>query len=391
MDKITVKCSVQAVTEGPKHHWFGYYEKTPWDLTGRYMLGLEADFCERLPEAGETSTVGMIDLQDGNRFIPLAETRAWNMQQGCMLQWLPSAPDRKVIYNDHDGEKFVSVILDVFSGEKKVLPRPVYAVSRDGSFALSLNFARLRKWRPVTGYAGARDALAEAFCPEEDGVFRMDLRTGEFQQIVSFGRLREYEPRESMGIAEHWVEHLVINPDDSRFFFMHRWRVGEGDSNFWTSRLLTANVDGSELFTVTDHDRATHMDWLDKDHILVWANRDGLGEHYFVMKDRAEERRMFCGESLKHDGHCSFSPDGRWVMMDEKDSEVKGKRVLLVRLADNQVFDIGSFRSMPQLKGDVRCDLHPRWSRDGRQVCIDSSHEDSRQIYVIDVSAITGG
>jgi hypothetical protein len=218
----------------------------------------------------------------------------------------------------------------------------------------------------------------------------MDLRTGEFRQIVSLGRLREYEPRESMGIAEHWVEHLVINPDDSRFFFMHRWRVGEGDANFWTSRLLTANVDGGELFTVTDHDRATHMDWRDKDHILVWANRDGLGEHYFVMKDRADERRMFCGESLKHDGHCSFSPDGRWVMMDEKDSEVKGKRVLLVRLADEQVFDIGSFRSMPQLKGDVRCDLHPRWSRDGRQVCIDSSHEDSRQIYVIDVSAITG-
>src|SRR3954447_24198204 len=72
-----VKVPARAVTRGPKHHWFGYYDKTPWDLTGRYLLANENDFCDRQPEPGEQITVGMVDLKDGDRFVPLAKTAAW--------------------------------------------------------------------------------------------------------------------------------------------------------------------------------------------------------------------------------------------------------------------------------------------------------------------------
>ena len=37
----------------------------------------------------------------------------------------------------------------------------------------------------------------------------------------------------------------------------------------------------------------------------------------------------------------------------------------------------------------TRCDLDPNWSRDGRSVCIDSIHEGSRQVYILDVSELT--
>ena len=44
--------------------------------------------------------------------------------------------------------------------------------------------------------------------------------------------------------------------------------------------------------------------------------------------------------------------------------------------------DLGRFFSLP-LESPVRCDLHPRWSRDGTRVCIDSTHEGERQMYVL--------
>src|SRR3954454_12271331 len=72
------KVPARAVTKGPKHHWFGYYDKTPWYQTGRYLLANEIDFCDRQPNPGEEVTVGMVDLKDGDRFVELAKTPAWS-------------------------------------------------------------------------------------------------------------------------------------------------------------------------------------------------------------------------------------------------------------------------------------------------------------------------
>ena len=47
----------------------------------------------------------------------------------------------------------------------------------------------------------------------------------------------------------------------------------------------------------------------------------------------------------------------------------------------------GSFYADPALTKDTRCDLHPRWDRNGKVVCIDSVHEGMvRQVYTLDVS-----
>ena len=32
-----------ALTQGPKHHFFGYYDIPTWDITGKYVLALESE------------------------------------------------------------------------------------------------------------------------------------------------------------------------------------------------------------------------------------------------------------------------------------------------------------------------------------------------------------
>ncbi len=147
---------IRQITHGPKFHWFGYYDKLEFDPTCRYVLAMEVDFQHRSPKPDDTIRVGMVDLQGADRWIELGASRAWCWQQGCMLQWLPRS-QTEVLWNDRQDDRFVCHLLDVFSGKRRTLPHPIYAVSPDGRWGIAPDFARLNDCRPGYGYAGRPD------------------------------------------------------------------------------------------------------------------------------------------------------------------------------------------------------------------------------------------
>ncbi len=380
----------RAVTTGPLHHFFGYYDKLQWDATGRYLLSLETSFIDRSPKPTDLITIGMIDLESENEFHPLAQTRAWCWQQGTMLQWIPTVSETQIIYNDRISDRFVSIILDVKTKEKRTLPRPIYTISNDGKSALSLNFSRNAITRPGYGYNGLKDHFEDELHPADDGVYLMDLETGNHELIVSIDSVANYEPDETMSGAKHWVNHILFGPDDKRFFFLHRWKRQEG--GFFT-RAYTANPDGSELYLLPI-EHGSHFIWYDNNRILIWAHTKEHGSKYYICTDQTDEVEVMGEGILPRNGHCTVSPDGRWILTDEyPDSDNKRPLILYNPFSETRI-DIGSFFSPPELTGELRCDLHPRWSRDGNYVCIDSVHEistigkPSRQMYVLKVSSI---
>jgi len=388
MIQKVVQPEVRRITAGPNHHSFGYYDKCPWDATGRYVLALEMGFMDRPPAADDVATVGMVDLRERNRWLPLAETCAWNWQQGTMLQWLPTAPDRLVIYNSREGDRFVCVITEVRTGETTTLPRPIYAVSRDGRSAVSVNFSRIHTCRPGYGYAGIPDPWERQLAPEEDGIYWMDLESGENRLIVSIAQIAAFSPQPSMKGAKHYFNHLQFNTDDSRFLFLHRW-ITPDERRF--TRLFTANPDGSDIYCVADHEMVSHFDWRDGRHILAWARQHGQGDFYYLFTDRSDEKEIVGRDVLTQDGHCSYSPDRKWILTDTYPDAASMRSLILYRPSDGLRVDIGSFYSIPEIKDDFRCDLHPRWNRDGTELCFDSVHERQRQLYAIDVSEIVVG
>ena len=90
---------------------YGYeaisYSNGKWLFNGRAFKtkkeALETEESERLPDADNKATVGIVDLaQDSQEFIPIAETFAWNWHVGSRQQWLG---DDRIIYNDtRDGQ-----------------------------------------------------------------------------------------------------------------------------------------------------------------------------------------------------------------------------------------------------------------------------------------------
>ncbi|MFP4026495.1 MAG: hypothetical protein ACLFWL_01740 [Candidatus Brocadiia bacterium] len=375
---------VNQLTSPPGHHFFGYYDKFPWDETGRYVLSLKTEFIDRPPSAEDRAIIGLIDTERDNEWIPVTHTHAWNWQQGAMLQWLPGGNGREVVYNARRDDEFVGVIHDTASGERKILPRPIYALSRDGKWAVSVNFSRIHVCRPGYGYAGVPDPWAEEAAPAEDGIYLMNMETGEHRFVISIEQMASRDPRPGMDNAKHYFNHLQFNSDGSRFLFLHRWRKEEGRE----TRLYTASPGGSDIYCVADEGMVSHFDWRDDKHILAWARQKEHGDAFYLFHDQTTEKEVIGRETLTCDGHCSYSPDRAWILTDSYPDKERMRALMLYDPDRDLRVDIGRFYAPPELDGEIRCDLHPRWNRDGTKICFDSVHEDHRQLYVTDVSQV---
>ncbi|MBI2035430.1 MAG: hypothetical protein HYT12_01965 [Candidatus Liptonbacteria bacterium] len=469
MPNLISKFPIKGVTVGPKHHFFGFHDLCPWDASGRFLLAEEVDFIYRPPTASDTARICLIDMLAPSKtkgfdsgsnvngqmsLVALAETNAWNFHQGSRLQWLPGgvASDvpnidgsgldirnpnivRKCIYNDRQGERFVSVILDVETGEKKVLPAPIYAVSPNGKFALGLNFARLKKYG---GYGYAYQTLnsksetlnLEEPFPKDDGIFRIDLETGEVKLAISIHDVAHLNnfPREN---EHHYLTHVNFNPSGTRICFVDKFLLPDGGS---MQRFVTANPDGGDIYVLPGH--ISHFGWRNDAEILAYGKwspqavalrRIGIlnnplfkpllrlvrllrgslkqkiaGQSYFLLHDKSEKVRRIAVGLMTEDGHPQFSYDGNWVITDTYPDKNHYRALILYNWITGKKIEIGKFHSLPSgLKtntlpdgrvepwdiSEMRSDLHPRWNRDGTQICFDSVHDGSRQMYVVDVKS----
>ena len=73
-----------------------------------------------------------------------------------------------------------------------------------------------------------------------------------------------------------------------------------------------------------------------------------------------------------------FSPDGRWVAYYASDS------------GRSEIYAVPYPEASRRWQVSSNGGNFSRWSRDGRLVCIDSAHEGSRQMYVLDVTGVVG-
>ncbi len=375
------------------HHFFGYYGITPWDSTHRYHLALETDFHTHRPTPTDTATVGLIDRETGT-FTPYAETAAFNLQQGSMLHWLPSAnrthtgegtdaeADDEFTFNDWEDGTLVSRILNPETGRTRTIQGAIAAVSPTGSQAIGLNYGRMAHCRPVVGYATDTDPDAVIDQPTDDGLYALNLRTGESELILSIADVIGASGAEQASGRRAWFNHVLFNTDGTRLLFFCRVRAEKGH----LTSLWTVNPDGTDLaLQIPFGSKVSHFDWRDTSRILV--SSDITGEMGFVeFSDGAGDFTPLGAGVLPSDGHASFSPDREWLLCDTYPRGTERlAQLMLYNIAENRKVVLGEFHHPAAFTGDIRCDLHPRWSPDGKKITFDSVHDGSRQIYLLEL------
>lgn len=177
---------VRVSPNDPNHeYFFGYYDKSPWDATDKYMLCLKAKDTWSDVSPKDVAEILLIDTtkdeEDKDRYKKIAETHSWNVQQGCMLQWLGPDYKDKIIYNDFRNNEYCSVILDINTMEERIIHAPVYTVSDDGKHALTLDFSRLYNLRPGYGYYNKAEETKNIALPDTTCIWKIDIETGDIE------------------------------------------------------------------------------------------------------------------------------------------------------------------------------------------------------------------
>ncbi len=396
--KSSALVPIRKLTKGPGFHWFGYYDKMNFNGTNTKVLCNKVGFEGRTPTADDEIEVGVIDLTDGDKWIKLGTSKAWGWQQGCMLQWRPGS-DTEVLWNDMQDGEYVSRIHDLETGKTRTLPRAIYTVSPDGKWALSLDFGRLQRLRPGYGYVGIGDKTPDQRAPQEAGIWRMDLETGESKLVVSNATAAAL-PYQGKSLEDKWhyFNHLLVSPDAKRFIFLHRWRQpgkdGQPDmSKEFTTRMFTVNADGSDLFVLDPSGNTSHFIWRDNSSVTAWTKPIVKEWGFYHLTDRTGETEIVGEKEMTVNGHNTFLPVGtgkEWILNDTYPmGKNRQQSPYLFHEPTGRKHVLGNFHLPAAYQGEWRCDTHPRASNDGKSVTIDSPHGgDGRQMYLLDISGI---
>ena len=411
----------QRISEKGRHSFFGFYGKSPWNINERFFVYLEVDFIDRHPTDKDFARIILIDFEKNSK-IELAKTKAWNWQQGCMIQWIPGSSN-KIIFNDAENGKLISRIIDVQTKKEVKIPFPIYDIHPSGKYALSVSFEKLNYVRKGYGYEGGKTDEFAKNISEKEGVYLINLVTKKRKLILPLEKLYNYKTLPSMDSGRHWIDQPVFSPDGKRFCVLHRWELKGG---LFHTRFFTAGVEEDKLHCFPDSGFYSHFIWRNPKEILMFCSvsegfaqvrKDNLKSRfllkfvrpiyrrlvprsirkrvipigYYLLKDQTKEVRKI--NVYNDDGHPCFSPDGKNLITDTYPDSGGYRKLILFNWAQQKGRVLGEFYSIPNKRyihnkipdfgnSPFRADLHPRWDRKNEKVCFDSMHEGYRGVYV---------
>ena len=273
-----IKVRVEQLTQGPNHHFFGYIGQSltiPWSKNGDRILCLSAPFHDHLAGKGEPASINIIyDNKKNNNSFKIEkvdESQGWNHQQGTMFYWNPDSPQNQFFFNDRDSKSGVvkTVLFDLSKGKRiksykfgnKSFGNS--GVCPKGKKFLAINYARMARLRPVTGYKGSYDWSEGIAAPKEDGIAIIDIKTGVKKILLSFKQMAEGLDRKGFDAKGRnlFINHTLWSRDGKWIYFFVRagWK-SDKDGREGLNAACSVKVDGTQFFAGHRH-IGGHPEW----------------------------------------------------------------------------------------------------------------------------------
>lgn len=409
--------------------WFRYYNYDT--LTSDHSKLL----CNRIKEDGVKPRadlkikVGYYDIPSGE-WHHVGESDSWNWQQGCMAQWLN---DNEVIYNSSENNHHIAIIHNIKTGTERKIDWAIYGITPDGKKSIALDMERAH-WCRAYHYESVADKSKDGPVYEQDGIFEIDLENNTRKLIISIQEVITLDSRSYFKKAKHWIEHVMINQEGTKFCFLHRFSPVE-DVFRYVTRLIIVDMNTMQMTCIPNWEKTqwSHFGW-DGDNFAIYTYPQtgvGITEESFNARvgnrlsntkklsfktrmanfcrsfyPQTFEKKMrglityyqyyaqnngeyvllkeFRNDSFLIDGHPTFVNNSSLMVTDTYPDKNKIQRLLMFDQEKNKVYELGKFNATYQ-GNPASCDLHPKVSRDGQYVVVDSAHDEKHHMIVLKI------
>jgi hypothetical protein len=380
---------VRQLTSGPSNHFYGYIGhagNSPYSADGRHLIALRTTFQDRMPGPKDAAEIVLLDAQKNFAETKLDETRGWNPQQGAMMYWNPEQPSRQFFFNDRDPNtgKVFTALYDIVDRKRvreyRFDTQPVAngGIKQDGGMFAAINYARMARLRPVTGYPGTWDWTEGVLHPTDDGLFVVDVKTGARKLIVTFKQMRDMLAARHPQIDKKplFLNHTLWNREGDRIFFFVRGDFGAKDR---INVPMTVKPDGSELVEQRIF-IGGHPEWDFKSRML------GRVEDKLIVYDSLKQEivETIGGPEMFRDpeGDTALTRDARWLVNGATTGATM--HYTIVRRADKAYIKTENFNRTGYEGGDLRIDPAPCWNRAGDRFAFPALAKDgTRQMFEV--------
>lgn len=364
--KINTKLKYEIYSIKDKHVFFGYYDIDQFSSDESKILVHCVD--KKADPKVDKAQIGYFNLGDKSYHM-LGNTDAWCWQQGSRLRWHPQKKNR-VIFNDFNENHYVTSYIDTDILQRGIISESAcYDISFDFKYGLSVNFDRLQRLRPGYGYSCMKDITIDQKHPENDGIFKVDLKTGTSELIITLDELASEINHDLL--SDHYINHISISPDAKKFIFFHIIDQGFGK---WKTRLIMCNMEDMSRIVLEDKYIVSHYTWKDENTLLVTCYGNDR-QFYLIIDLNTNEKKLFLNGLLNADGHPSYFNESNTIITDTYPDDTSYQFLMEAKSNDfvnGSVMELASLWHSPYYIGEQRCDMHPRISKSNKYVAVDT-------------------
>ena len=310
------------------HTFFGYYDKSSFSKSGHLLTHVVTN-----------NTCSIYIKTASGEMVKVAETEAWNWQQGAMATWLN---DECIGFNDIVDEQTVFCIYSL--KQRRIMHThndPLQSYSSIKNIYASISYEKLNSLRPEYGY----EKLTNKDCDNNEGIKILKAFSGKcihdikLDEIISFLGLSDK-------VENSKLNHCQFSPSGNLVLFMYRTFRNNGKYSY----LLAWDYENNKLIKLMDDRIVSHYSWIDDNKIIVWGRVDQkTGYHTMNVIDEKSNLLKFKNPLLLGDGHPSVCNKNKIILTDTYPDKARVSTLFLLSTATGEEKKIAQLKHLLHL------------------------------------------